>query len=402
LQVGEMDRLTLNVLSGNPSLNLTAYFALTSNTVQFGSLLSLNFEISSFAIEGYFGFDVLFQFSPFKFLANVRAGVSVRAGSQGILVIQLNFDLQGPKPWIARGVARFEILGFGINVNFNETWGEVDEATLPKIDVLPQLMEALEQDLNWTSEFPDDRLLLVSLRELEEGELLTGEVLLHALGELTISQDVIPLDTTIEKHGDNEPQDIKRATIKEVLVESETVSIESVRAAFAPANYLNLSDQDKLKSASFVEEKSGIAVTETSEIKAEYAIGREVVYEVIASDYHPDNELPYALSEPNKLEDYEEKESLFVLLTKGGAVGKSPLSKDKKRKTLGKKSIRLEEEQYVIVYANNLNPYFDDHFQSGTESSAKEALDAIISQSPELKNQLQIVPEYYLEELVPA
>ena len=208
LQVGEMDRLTLNILSGNPSLNLTAYFALTSNTVQFGSLLSLSFEISSFAIEGYFGFDVLFQFSPFKFLANVRAGVSVRSGSQVILVIQLNFDLQGPKPWIARGVARFEILGFGINVNFNETWGEVDEATLPKIDVLPQLMEALEQDLNWTSEFPDDRLLLVSLRELEEGELLAGEVLLHALGELTISQDVIPLDTTIEKHGDNEPQDI--------------------------------------------------------------------------------------------------------------------------------------------------------------------------------------------------
>ena len=81
LRVGNMTRLTLNILSGNPRLTLTTYFAITSNTVQFGAEIDFYFSVSKFKVIGYFGFDVLFQFSPFRFIASIRAGVEVKLGS---------------------------------------------------------------------------------------------------------------------------------------------------------------------------------------------------------------------------------------------------------------------------------------------------------------------------------
>ncbi|MEM9931716.1 MAG: DUF6603 domain-containing protein, partial [Bacteroidota bacterium] len=75
LNVGHLRRLTLNILSGNPRLTLTTYMAVTSNTVQFGASIDFYFAVSKFKVVGYFGFDVLFQFNPFRFLAGIRAGV---------------------------------------------------------------------------------------------------------------------------------------------------------------------------------------------------------------------------------------------------------------------------------------------------------------------------------------
>jgi hypothetical protein len=75
LNVPNMKRLTLTILSGNPNLVLTSYFAITSNTVQFGAKIDFRFELSEFSVIGYLQFDVLFQFSPFNFICNIAAGL---------------------------------------------------------------------------------------------------------------------------------------------------------------------------------------------------------------------------------------------------------------------------------------------------------------------------------------
>ena len=54
LKVGSMKRIRASLLSGNPSLTLSCYFALTSNTVQFGASIDFLYEISGFSVVGYF------------------------------------------------------------------------------------------------------------------------------------------------------------------------------------------------------------------------------------------------------------------------------------------------------------------------------------------------------------
>ena len=86
-------RLTLSLVSGdNPRLTLETYFAVTSNTAQFGARLELYAAAWKFNAYGFLSFDVLFQFNPFYFIAEVTAMLALRVGSSSIASINLTLD----------------------------------------------------------------------------------------------------------------------------------------------------------------------------------------------------------------------------------------------------------------------------------------------------------------------
>ena len=93
-----MKRITVNILSGNPSLVLTSYFAVTTNTIQFGASIDFTFKVSKFSAVGDFGFDVLIQFSPFRFLANVHASISLNSEAQRCFLSVLNLTWKDQRP----------------------------------------------------------------------------------------------------------------------------------------------------------------------------------------------------------------------------------------------------------------------------------------------------------------
>ena len=67
----KLERIAINLSAGdNPRLRCEAYFALTSNTVQFGARAELYAAAAGFSVHGDIGFDVLIQFDPFSFLAD--------------------------------------------------------------------------------------------------------------------------------------------------------------------------------------------------------------------------------------------------------------------------------------------------------------------------------------------
>ena len=392
LNVGIMKRLTLNILSGNPRLTLTTYFALTSNTVQFGAKIDFYFKISKFKVVGYFGFDVLFQFNPFRFMAGIAAGLEVKVGSTTLLSISLGFDLAGPTPWSAAGKASFKILFFKVSVKFSKTWGERKDISLPTIPVLPELIKALNQDRNWIAQLPPKRFVLVSLRELNSEE---EGVVLQSIGSLVISQTVLPLELDIIKFGNNVPSDILNARVKRIKINGEEMATDDERESFAPAFFMDLSDQDKLKSPSYVEEKGGVRIKETDQIKINYGLGRKVEYEVRTSDYDRSAGQAYELFQPLRLNTMSELEDRFRLETKGGAAGRSGLANELRKKTTTVK-VKLGSEKFVIAGINNLSRFETGAFTSGTNADADNALKNILKKNPEMKGKLQIVKEYQL------
>ena len=59
----DLRRLSIQLLTGNnPRLGLETYFAITSNTVQFGARLELYAAASKFNVYGFMSFDVLLRF----------------------------------------------------------------------------------------------------------------------------------------------------------------------------------------------------------------------------------------------------------------------------------------------------------------------------------------------------
>ena len=139
-------RLTLALLEGdNPRLKLEMYFAVTSNTAQFGAKLELYAAAWKFNVYGFLSFDVLFQFNPFYFIAEITAMLALRVGSSSFASIKLTLTLEGPTPWKAQGTAKFKICWFfTLKVRFNKTFGETRNTTLPDVAVLPLLAAALD------------------------------------------------------------------------------------------------------------------------------------------------------------------------------------------------------------------------------------------------------------------
>jgi len=87
-------RLQLALTNGdNPKLICQAYFAVTSNTVQFGADCSLYAAAYGFSITGDIGFDVLIQLLPFHFLADFRASVQLKRGSHNLFKLSVEGEL---------------------------------------------------------------------------------------------------------------------------------------------------------------------------------------------------------------------------------------------------------------------------------------------------------------------
>ena len=59
-------RISISLLDTSVArIGVQGYFAVTTNTAQFGAQAELFFGFSAISVEGHLGFDALFQFSPF-------------------------------------------------------------------------------------------------------------------------------------------------------------------------------------------------------------------------------------------------------------------------------------------------------------------------------------------------
>ena len=81
----KLERIAINLSSGdNPRFRCEAYFALTSNSIQFGARAELFASAAGFSIHGEIGYDVLIQLDPFFFIAEFQAQLQLKRGSTNL------------------------------------------------------------------------------------------------------------------------------------------------------------------------------------------------------------------------------------------------------------------------------------------------------------------------------
>lgn len=236
MELPAIRRQTLALLEGdNPRLRLEMYFAVTSNTAQFGAKLELYAAAWKFNVYNFLTFNVLFQFNPFYFIAEITAMLALRMDSSSFASIKLTLTLEEPTPWKAQGTAKFNICWFfTLKVRFNKTFGEARNTTLPDVAVLPLLVAALEANDNWEAELPEQRHRLESICEAP------GELLVHPVGTLKVSQKVVPLNVRIDRIGSQRPSDGREFRIENV---QPTANLLEVQESFAPAQFFDLTDE---------------------------------------------------------------------------------------------------------------------------------------------------------------
>ena len=254
----QLSRCCVSIGDGdNPRLSASTYFAVTSNSAQFGANVDLYAAAGGLSIHGWIGFDALFIFSPFSFLIDFSAGLDIAYDGDSLASIHVDGMLAGPRQWHVHGDASFHILFIDISASVDLSWGDTDPVALPPVNVLPDLEKAFANPQSWSTKLPSDATPAISLAPRPPGDTT---LVVDPMGTLEAREKVVPLGQTITKYGNAKPADGTLFTISSVTVNGKAEAQHWLTDMFAIGQYTDLSDDKKLTAPSYQQFTSGIAI----------------------------------------------------------------------------------------------------------------------------------------------
>ena len=396
----KLNRLAITLASGdNPRLRLEAYLALTSNTAQIGARLDLRVEAAGFSVEGYLSFDALFQFSPFQFVADMAAGVTLKWHGRTLLGVQLELTLSGPTQWRAVGKAKFEIWVFSKSIHFDKTFGAPKPpVVLPPADPLPELIAALSDVRSWSGAVPEKHRSVVSLKAAA-GD---GKVLVHPLGTLNVRQKVVPLDIEIARFGNTKPVGERLFRITHVKLGTQTLNApRPVKDHFVPGQFLDLGDAESLSRPSFEQMVSGAEVVQTDlvfggQTNSTLIAVTDAVYETVT------------ISRSGAFD----KPTTSASASKAAVIGAAELSVAARSAARGAGSARYRgvsrdlsdrDESFVVARVEDLQPVPEagiDVAKGTTYTAAAQALARAVAANKNLRGRVKVVARQEVVEAV--
>ncbi|HEY4620724.1 MAG TPA: DUF6603 domain-containing protein, partial [Gaiellaceae bacterium] len=376
-------RISVNILSQPLSrIRVEGYFAVTTNTVQFGARAELFFGFSACSIEGHLGFDALFQFSPFRFIIEISFSVSLKVFGMGLFGIRVRFSLEGPSAWRAKGTGSISFFFFDIEVDFDITWGEGRDTSLPPIEVMPVLEVELKRDDNWRASLPAGARLMVSLRQLPPAE---AGMVLHPVGTLKVSQRAVPLDVPIAKVGNRKPSDGKRFSL--AVATGGLAKIGDVDESFAPAQYDELGDGDKLSRPAYESRHGGIELSVAGNQLASGAMIKRVVrYDLITID---------TLYRTKRRRFFLYSAALFAHFLKGASVSLSVLSAahEKKLKPFEEK-VAVGPETFAVAFVDTNSTFAPESTGFTSVTAAQDYAAQAVADDSGLAGSLHVIPQF--------
>ena len=373
-----LQRLAISMPSGHISkLNLNGYLAVSSNTLQIGAHLDIFVGVDGFGISGYLNFDTLIERNPFHFDGDISGGVTLSADGHDIMSLDLSADLTGPAPWHCAGSVHFSVLGFGVTKSFAATFGD-NAPALPTnlVDVGAAIRTALGDPRNYSATLTTNENGLVTLRI----PTVSGAVLGHPGATLKIDQKICPLGLTIQKFGAGAPAGDALFTITAVTADGAAQAKTPITDEFAPAQFLNLSDDDELAAPSFEAFDSGVELGDGA-LSNGPILTRPIVYETLIVDTPGGT--------PREDAGYTPPiDRLFgirtVLKDSGRLRYAMPAQPMVRAATLG----------YVIATTDQIAASGVGAASGQTFAQARAALAAAVAQNPGQRGALQIVAHY--------
>jgi hypothetical protein len=338
-------RIAIALAAGNnPRLTCEAYFAITSNTIQFGARAALYAAAYGFSIEGDIGFDVLIQLAPFHFIADFHASIQLKYGSRNLFKVAVAGELEGPRPLRVSGKASFEIFWCDFTIRFDKTLIEGEKPPLPPaVNVLNELNVALATAESWSTVAAANRQQGVTLRALKPG---TTTLILDPLGKLAVKQSVVPLNTTrdIDTFGGAPVAGDRRFKLSATLGD-QNQQVGPIRDQFVPAQFFSMTDDEKLASPSFADMEAGIVFGSDAVVfDTAQTVAAPLTYESIVIDAagkSKKDEKPYTLSATHLFDQ-----------TRFGAVAMAPIrgvGLSRFRDAEAAQAATLQTPQYTIV-----------------------------------------------------
>lgn len=255
--VPALDRLSVD-LSPAPWIDFRcdAYFAVTSNTLQLGLRLEIAAEVARCGLHGWLAFDALVQYSPFRFVADLSAGIALRAFGHNLVGINLALHLEGPAPYLARGRGSIDLFLFDVSFDFEIGWGSAPALPDPTFDVGGELRAALAGSTAWRARgSPPPGITLSDAGH----KALSDAALVDPYGAISAWQERVPLAIEVQRFGGLPVPPQRWDVSGGQFGPGKPALLVDVPAQFAPGQFLApASDDAALGAPAFVPLKAGV------------------------------------------------------------------------------------------------------------------------------------------------
>ena len=400
-----LERVTVKFAdSKHLRLILSGYFALSSNTRQAGGKFDFFAGFSGFSIEGFLQIDVLWQ-PDVRFEADFDIKVALKYKGHTLLGAHAVGKLTGPEPKRLKGEVSIDLWLFSVSKSFDKVFGDDrPPAQLPTVDPLGDLVAALADARSWSARLPAGSQMLVSLRKRAE-----GGVLMHPLGELSVRQQVVPLGIRIDRYAGGVPGAERRFDITHARVGVDPVAdLPAVSEFFAPAEFIDMSDDEKLARPSFESLTAGVSLQSAGTsyggqdpASSEEAVASDMDFDDVIVDADGATVVPDAdvATGPGIL-----RGDLAVLAATFGPAGRSALrATGQARFRAPGAGLRVRASGYVVAGVDDL---VDAGVTAGTAAqvdgltytAASQALEAHLAADPTAVGRFQVVAAFQAEE----
>lgn len=362
-------------------IHADGYFAITTNTVQFGTHSSFFFGFSACSVEGSSGFDALIQISPFHFIAEISTQFSIKVFGIGVYGVGIDVSLSGPTPWHVHGTASLSFFFFSIDITIDFTWGDDPNTMLPPIAVMPILTAELQKSSNWKTQLPSNEKLLVSLRQLDPAE---AALVLHPVGTLQVSQRTIPLDLRLDKVGSQKPSDANDFSLN--VSGSLLTRTRDLSEPFAPSQFRDFDDHTKLSQPAFAPQHSGVELAGGSNLGSATAITRPLRYDLTVIDRE---------SEPLNFHFFPHSRVMFSNFLRGNSASRSKLSAaTRAQKRPYADSVSVATETYTVAFQDSNKAFHPEETAFNSQASAQDYIAKAVAADTSLAGKLHVLPQF--------
>jgi hypothetical protein len=212
------------------------------------------------------------------------------------------------------------------------------------------------------------------------------------MGQLQVSQTVVPLGTEIQKFGDSAPANADYFDV-ETIEAQETLPLTAVTAEFAVGQFFNLTDDEKLTDASYQPYTSGGSFGSTL-FSSDPSAGSSLV--IAYQNWVVDDPLEpaFAPQAPSNSEITVDPlvQSSFVV---AGPAGTRASGRTRYAATPLTEFIAVATPKYVVADAASLAVNASIVPASGaSEQDATNLLNAYVAANPEQAGQFQVMPAW--------
>jgi hypothetical protein len=217
------------------------------------------------------------------------------------------------------------------------------------------------------------------------------EVVAHPSATVEFNQNLVPLNLTLQRFGAAKPRGDNFFNLLGMSAGGrELNSTDPVTSEFAPGQFTDLNNDQKMSAPAFQELPSGMRANGAALVKFSTPVKRDYGYQDHVIDSAAEEFRFFA-----KTVNYSLSAATALTLLGGSALGHSDLYKERSAALPTGNEIKVGGGGYRVVHTATMQPAVGID-ASSSHIGAVKALGNLISSNPALAGKLMVVPEHEL------